>query len=670
MKLHTFALLSSLAAVSVVQAQVPNGQKLPLIQSVKVTVLPKLNTYELKPQIDTVVHSHVRAPENESTPIKRNGGPANNLPVGGVDSSIIRGEAKIAFGSIGFTGWVPPDCDMGVSPNWIATSVNMQIAFHKKATGEKTFQQDYSAFFAGVNQKGIVGDPKTFFDPLSKRWFTIIMEVGFSDSVSAMLLAVSDDDNPNGTWYRYRIEDTLTVGSDKFWLDYPGIGVNKDTLVFTGNMFGFTNGYAGNQFMVLPKAPLLTGGAVTGKQFSDPDAGTVKVAINADPNSNKIYCVSFDNPNQLKIHVVENGATNPTITSTFVTIPTAIYPGDPITGPNGHNMSRFGDARLYSAHYRNDYLVTAHSTQVSGTDTRHMVRWYQLKMNDWPTGGKPTLSNVGNIVGGTNEHFHMPAINQNARGDIALIYTKTSPTIQADLLVSAHKRTDKYGVTGKPITVFSDRTTYGGAGENRWGDYFSVAVDPTDNKLFWGYGMGPRSDGRWATQVSSFRVSVAGDNAVGYGPTAAGPYKDQGTTTSTDLTTLKAADGKTFDVNSVPFTGAGQLASIESTFKTAVNSLTTDYIALEAKIAAPAGSTVFYYLWNTQSNTYVLAGSQPASSDVVRFAFTDTDAVKYVTSTGVVKGLIRVVRPIKGTMPPAFTLKVDELNALAGSKVE
>jgi hypothetical protein len=667
MKIQFLAICFAALSATYVQAQSPVS--LPLVRSVKATVLPKLNTYELQPQINTTVLAHVHAPENANTPTIRIDPRRNELPVGTSDSSISRGEAKIAFGSIGFTGWIPPDCDMGVSQNWVATSANMQIAFHKKATGEKTFQQDYNDFFAGTNQKGIVGDPKTFFDPLSKRWFTIIMEVGFSDSVSAMLLAVSDDENPNGTWYRYRIEDTLTVGNDKFWLDYPGIGVNKDTLVFTGNMFGFTNGYAGNEFMVLPKAPLLTGAPVTAKQFQDADAGTVKVAINADPASDKIYCVSFDNSNELKLHVIQNGATNPTVTATKVTIPTAIYPQNAITGPNGHNPDRFGDARLYSAHYRNGYLVTAHSTQVSDTDTRHMVRWYQIKMNEWPV-GKPVLTNVGNVIGNAGEHLHMPAINQNARGDIALVYTKTSPAIQADLMLSAHKKTDRYGVTGKAVTVVSDRSTYGGQGENRWGDYFSVAVDPVDSKLFWAYGMTPRADGRWATYVTNFRVSVAGDNAVANAPIAAGPFRDQGTSSATDLALLGIIDNKTFDVFSTSFQGTGQVSSLEAKFKTAVTPITTDYIGVEVKYAAPAGATAFIYLWTNVTGSYTLANTQPVSSDVQKIAFIESDAIKYVDATGVVRALIRVVLPIKGGMPAKFNLKVDQIRALSGVKSE
>jgi hypothetical protein len=661
-------LMAAVVTVIAVGAKATAQTASPVVfkRNVEVSRPEVINPKSFVPQIDTFVHSHAHASENPL--VRRKFSPVpNSLPVGSIDQSVSRSDAKILFPGINFTGYYPPDCDMGVSPNWVVLAVNTQIAFYKKSTGVKTFQQDYAKFLNG-NAAHVISDPKVFFDHLSKRWFTLIIDADFTGKTSTMLIGVSDTEDPNGTWKKYAVDSELKVGSDEFWLDYPGFGVNKDTVVFTGNMFGYTSGYAGNEFMVMPKQALLTGGTFTAKQFQDADAGTVKVAINADPTSDKVYCVSFDNTTQLKVHAIQGGANAaPTVTSTFVTIPTALYPSAPLIGPGGQ-IDGFGDARLFTANYRNGSLVTAHSVQVSASDTRQMVRWYQVSLNNWPSGSElPKLSNVGNVIGGPGENYHMPAVNQNARGDIALAFTKTTSSTSADLLYTAHKKSDRYGTMSKPVTV---ATSTGAYRLGRWGDYFAVSVDPTDSKTFWGYGMIGRADGYWSTVVSSLKVSYAGDNAVGYAPTAASVIT--GTQSGGTVASLAAADSDSYNVTSVPVAAVGQVTGAEFTYKTKVTKLTTDYIAFSAKLSAPATSTVFVYLWNYTTGKYDLAGSVPgatASAGTLKYEFAESAAPTYTNSTGDVKFLVRVVQPIRGGMPSAFVFKADQIQALAGTIV-
>jgi hypothetical protein len=50
----------------------------------------------------------------------------------------------------------------------------------------------------------------------------LFLEADFANQVSKLLFAVSDDGDPNGTWFKYRIEAKVTEGANTFWLDYPG----------------------------------------------------------------------------------------------------------------------------------------------------------------------------------------------------------------------------------------------------------------------------------------------------------------------------------------------------------------------------------------------------------------------------------------------------------------
>ena len=56
-----------------------------------------------------------------------------------------------------------------------------------------------------------------------------------------------------------RIENTRTVGNNKFWGDYPGLGFDAQAIYITVNMYGFTSGNGDAQIAVLNKNAFLNG---------------------------------------------------------------------------------------------------------------------------------------------------------------------------------------------------------------------------------------------------------------------------------------------------------------------------------------------------------------------------------------------------------------------------
>jgi Carboxypeptidase regulatory-like domain len=90
--------------------------------------------------------------------------------------------------------------------------------------------------------------------------------------------------------------------------------------------------------------------------------------------------------------------------------------------------------------------------------------------------------------------------------------TKTSsPTVNASLRYSGRLATDTLGV----MTQTETDVATGAAAETsgRWGDYYQMAVDPSDDCTFWFVGM-YRPTGSWATRAANFKFSSCGGTPV------------------------------------------------------------------------------------------------------------------------------------------------------------
>jgi hypothetical protein len=631
-------------------------------------VLPRTGSFEtgpavvsttstVFPQIQPIRAATKLIEENEPTTVS-NLDPINSLVPGHLMTTP-RGTPKVGFTGPGFTGYFPPDCDMGVGPGHVVAVVNLRIAIFTK-TGTKTFEQDMdeNGFWSGIGGASqIYSDPKVFYDSVTQRWFVYMIEVnglGGGTAKSKVLLAVSDDNNPNGTWFKYALEAQITVGGNALWLDYPTVGMNKDGIAIGGNMFGFTAGGGVSQIIVVPKAPLLSGGSATVNSFQDTLAGTIQPARSGDPTSDKLYCMATGNGSTVRVYAIRNITSTPTVVSTTVNVPT--YEGSSDAPSSGGNQLDTLGSRMFNCMFRSGKLVAAHTITTSGNATNR-VRWYQVAVNNWPTSGAPTLVQSGDINNGSN-HTHMGAIAVNANDDISVIYTRSSNTITADMVMSSRKTTDPLGSLGAPVVL---RTSSGSYALNRWGDYFSCAVDPVDDQTFWGFGM-QAAGGAWVTSVHSWVVTLGG----GAGATTVNADSINTTIGSYiigDPVSISTSDDLFYQIGSIGIPQFGQSAGAEAVFT--VPGGTTQITLKQESVAGVVGGTTMIWLWNWQTGQYVLIGSSPiqASGNLARtLAVRATDVPKYMNGTNQVKALIRghlPFRPFQNTMPNPFTYKVD-----------
>jgi hypothetical protein len=466
-------------------------------RSISKNLASAINTNDIFVQIDETYNYQPRWPEN---PIDRKEPPSipNNLVAGGLLAQP-RNSLTAQFPAIGATGWTPPDPDLGVGPNHILAVVNSSIAWFDKA-GVKLFQQTAGTFFAGMGAGSFIFDPKCFYDRINQRYVMVFLEQSGAPQTSKLLVAISDDNDPTGTWFRYRLESMLNISGQNYWLDYPGFGYNKDAYVVCGNMFGFTSGFGGVQFVMIPKTPLLTGAPVTTTSIRHSAGASAQVAEMISNTVTNIYAVSRVSGTSMRVYSINSPASAPTINFASVTVPASTAPTIDAQSTGGNFLDSI-DGRVYNATWRNGKLVTAHNAQ-SGGFLRS--RWYQLNTNGYPS-ASPTLGQSGN-VSSASQHYFCPAISINGFDDISTGFTGSSTTITANLNYTGRTVSDTAGTMGAVQLLESS------AGANytqgRWGDYFGVDVDPVDNFSFWGIGMTVDAANNWRTSIFKWRVNA------------------------------------------------------------------------------------------------------------------------------------------------------------------
>ena len=142
-------------------------------------------------------------------------GPPNELRAGlGNSNTTINDEG--GFDAIPNTVWNPPDPSLAVGPDHVVVTVNMAIAFSDKQVNEQFSalldSTGSPGFFEDIGGGDFTFDPKCFYDQYAERFVVLALE--YYNDESWITIAVSDDSDPNGIWYKYRTWSVITSGGD------------------------------------------------------------------------------------------------------------------------------------------------------------------------------------------------------------------------------------------------------------------------------------------------------------------------------------------------------------------------------------------------------------------------------------------------------------------------
>jgi hypothetical protein len=379
------------------------------------------------------------------------------------------------------------------------------------------------------------------YDKLAGRWVLMMPVYG---SPSTLCIAVSTtSDAVNGGWNVYAFE--IPVSSKcgcRMMPDYPKLGVWPDGYYISYNQ-SLDLEFQGPAACVVNRSAMLSGSAATMQCFLNvpmPDVTLLPSDVDgtvAPPSGTPNYFLNFDvNDASLDLWQFQVNWTTPA-DSTF-TGPTNI-PVEAFLEPCGDTVSVFtpadncvpqagtsqmlgvfGDRLMYRLAYRNfgsyQDLVANHSVQVSSASDQTGIRWYELRNSG---------SGFGVYQQGTYapdaSYRWMGSIAMDHVGNIAAGYNVSSSTLSPTIRYTGRQATDSLGTMESEVDVLGAAgVTYASqTGGPRWGDYSSMAIDPTDDCTFWYTNQYQTTTGsnHWATRIASFSFpSCTGAAAPGW----------------------------------------------------------------------------------------------------------------------------------------------------------
>ena len=99
-------------------------------------------------------------------------------------------------------------------------------------------------------------------------------------------------------------------------------------------------------------------------------------------------------------------------------------------------------------------------------------------------------------------------------GNIALGFNASSLSEYPSIRIAARKLGDVSGILRKEWTVTHSKSSQEGKvgeeGSDRWGDYSSMVIDPTDDTTFWFtteyLPAAKNGSGNWSTRIVAFQI--------------------------------------------------------------------------------------------------------------------------------------------------------------------
>jgi len=421
-------------------------------------------------------------------------------------------------------GVFPADPNGDVSEDYYMQSVNNSFAVWDKSGNLLYGPVDNKSLWAslpGPWHSINWSDPVFKYDYLADRWVISSMSVSFDQELYYEMIAVSETNDPLGTYNCYAFQfDEIN--------DYPKLSVWHDGYYLTYNMAENATTFSHSLVTVVDRDAMIAGEPEIGMiefEIPDPDIGRFfpiaadlrgesipfgspcYIATINDPDALNPWYLSldiyefntdwdmpanssFDQISQFDIGYIEPiidfgpGAPQPINEKNVVTIP--LYMMYPVT------------YRMFDDHESMVCCLTIWDGNI------HYLKWFELRKE----GGVWSVYQEGNYAPDSS-HRYQPSISINGNGDIAMGYTVSDEETFPSIRMTGRRANDTLGVmTYQELELFSGlnyiNTYQSGFDQNRWGDYASMMVDPSNDTTFWFTNMYPKSQtsvGNWGTRI-------------------------------------------------------------------------------------------------------------------------------------------------------------------------
>ena len=432
------------------------------------------------------------------------------------EAPTVIGPPLLNFNGGGFTGVTPPDTVGDVGQNHYIQLIN-----HSSGTQMRIYDKT-GTLVAGPTLLDTLGapapcnngfgDPIVVWDQLANRW--LVSE--FSSSGNRMCVYISQTADPvSGGWFGYAMQGLSFPDYPKYgvWPDAYYVGTNESTAAaYAFDRSAMLTGAPATlqRFNVLPP---LTGFGFEGIQPADadgalpPPAGSPGMFWRHRDSEAHGSPGEADTVQYYEFHVDFLVPANSTFTGP-IDIPVSEFdsslcgltsfncfpqPGTAVT------LDPLREPIMHRAQYRNrgthEVVVGSFVTDVTGTNVGG-VRWFEARK----TGAGPyTLFQEG-TVSPDNTNRWMSSIAMDGSGNIAVGYNVVSTTVFPGQRYTGRTAADPPGTMAPEQVIIAGTASNT---SNRYGDYSSMSVDPTNECTFWWTGE-YNSAGTWSTRIATF----------------------------------------------------------------------------------------------------------------------------------------------------------------------
>ncbi len=474
-------------------------------------------------------------------------------------------------------GYDPPDTYGVVGPNHYFQVVNCHFSIYDKVGTKLIGPVNTSTIWTGMpnNQNG--GDAVVMYDKDADRWF--IAQLSYPSGFDLVMVAVSQTNDPTGSWYRW--EYTFTGLPD-----YPKWGIWPDGYYMAVNRFNSSgSSFLGTGQAVFDRTTMITGNSTAQMVLLTlPPSNNAYSMLPSDcsgtfpPAGTPNYFVFFhNNVDYLGVYEFHTDWTN----TANCTLGNFIQLNVDAFNPSLSGISQKGtttkagtlsDRLMYRLQYRkfNDHwsMVTNHTVNVGGNVSG--IRWYELRKTtgDWGIYQQSTYD-----PGDGNSRW-MASCAMDSLGNIGLGFNISSADMYPAIKYTGRLANDPLNSMTLP-----EKGIFYGTGSNnvmdggstcRWGDYSTLTLDPIDETTFWYSTEYLASMGSgWKTRIGSFTFA----NILSVTATATPNPVCIGGTTQLNATPTGGSGTYTYSWTSIP---AGFTSTISNPIATPA--VTTTYI--------------------------------------------------------------------------------------------
>jgi photosystem II stability/assembly factor-like uncharacterized protein len=440
--------------------------------------------------------------------------------------------------------YIPPDPYIAVGPEHIMALVNCRFTIMTK-TGTPLKTIESSSWYSSVLSGADPFDPKVIYDHFAKRWVMVWLHA--TSSVSYLLVSVSDDSIPMGTWYNWKLPADVNGSTySGNWSDYQGVGYDKDAIYVTSNQFSYASQFNYAKIRVIKKSDLYanTAGIVNWKDLwdirtadgSNTVFGLRPSRIYGQPNE---YYLLNRSPYVTGTYFILYKLTNPLTTPslTAVNVPVTAYTSPPDAAQLGstYTIDGGGDNLRNEPLYLNGTLFMTHAVKTGSNYSA--VHYCAINTS--------TNTATSDIAMGVDGYYHTyPALSVDNNGNVVITYSRSSASDYMGAFYTTKPSTSST-LTGSKLLKAGNGSyykTFGGT-RNRWGDYMGAWTDPSVNNKIYILSEYVSSTNYWGTWIGELTFQESSTSIVVTAPDggenwAIGSNKNI-TWTSTGVTNVK-----------------------------------------------------------------------------------------------------------------------------------